>query len=164
MRRNTLPSVERLNELFVYSPELGRLYRRATGEAVGHLTHQGYLRTKVDGVRTQLHRIVWKMRTGDEPPEIIDHVNGDKLDNRMGNLREADRSKNLFWQPKSIKNNSGIVGVCWEQRKHKSRGKWRPYLSVGGKQIKGGFFDDIADAAYARRMMELKYYGSDPRA
>ncbi len=95
-----LPSFERLNELFEYQPETGELVwkvsRRGTAKAgdVAGTIKGGYRRIGVDGKLFFAHRIVWKIIKNEEPPEVLDHIDSDPLNNRIENLQEASHAQN----------------------------------------------------------------------
>lgn len=88
-----------------------------------------------------LHRIAWKLMTGEEPPGTIDHINGDPLDNRWANLRAATPVQQLGNQRLHRTNTSGHRGV----HPHKS-GKW--VAQIGRKYL--GLFDtpEVAASVY----------------
>lgn len=96
--------VEWLHSRFVYDPEIGALrYRptgvrrvdsRSAGKVAGFMWKRGYLAVKVQGVKFSVHRVVWAMVTGSWPVDYIDHIDGDPLNNRIENLREASNSQN----------------------------------------------------------------------
>lgn len=155
----TLPPVQRLRELFDYSPETGELVwkvGRKAGRRAGtvHVLRSGYkyLRVKVDERRLFVHRVVWKMQTGEEPPAEIDHKSRDATDNRWSNLRDgtAVNPKNLSV---ARNNTSGFTGVCWRE----SRRKWRAI--VGRREI--GSFSELDEAIMAA-MEEREMEGFDP--
>jgi hypothetical protein len=95
-----LPSVERLNELFEYISTTGDLVRKIgrggakPGEVAGTINKHGYRVIGVDGKLFVAHRIVWKILKNEEPPEILDHIDNDRLNNRIDNLQEASNAQN----------------------------------------------------------------------
>ena len=107
-----------LKELYTYDTERGALVNRRTGRVIkGALKYNGYLglsvRLKGKQIKVHLHRIVWAIVKGQWPKMCIDHVNGNKTDNRIGNLREASRSENernklLPWR---LNAQTGLPGV-----------------------------------------------------
>ena len=141
-RRNELPSVERLNELFRY--EDGELYwklswavkkkRANIGDETGYVTPKGYMCVRIDGVKYLTHRIIWKMIKGEEPPKYIDHINQNKLDNRIENLRAVTQFQNLL--------NNKAKGCYF----NKEKGKWQAQIMVDGKHIHLGYFDTEEEA------------------
>lgn len=119
MRNNQLPTLEELEERFICDAEKGILIYassakgRTKGNAAGTARTDGYVRVKVGKRNFFAHRIIFFMATG-EQPEIIDHINGDKSDNRICNLRPASNSENMCNHQKRK-----IQGVYFEH------GKWR---------------------------------------
>lgn len=92
-----LPPLEVLQEKFDYNPDTGVLLRKSNNKPAGYLTQRGWLRVKVYNTHYRVHRIAWKMFYGEDPPTglDIDHINRDKTDNRIVNLRVATRSENV---------------------------------------------------------------------
>jgi len=115
---------------------------------VGAMTGRG------SGKRTVvlLHRLIMGSPAGEQ----IDHINGNKLDNRRANLRIATPRQNTLnrWRI-SGRNKSGIVGVC----QNGTNGLWRATISVGGRQVHLGNFRSISQAARARWEAEIRYRG-----
>ena len=83
----------------------------------------------------------------------VDHINHDRTDNRIENLRLVNANENGKNQKASVRNKSGVVGVSWK----KSKNKWHSQIMVNGKQIHLGFFDNIDEAKKARIDAERKY-------
>ena len=89
--------ISRMLARFNYDPELGSLrFRTGTrrGALAGSKRRRGDLDVMVDGVRYGVHRIAWAMHYREQPPRLIDHINGDPGDNRIENLRPATHSQN----------------------------------------------------------------------
>lgn len=100
----------------------------------------------------RLHRFIARADRG----MVVDHINGDGLDNRKGNLRVCTQSKNLMNRNvKQRQNTSGHPGVSW----HKSTGKWRADIMVDGSPIWLGTFKEKQLAIEARKTAEHKYFG-----
>lgn len=88
----------------------------------------------------------------------IDHINGDKLDNRRANLRAATPQRNQVNRKRLNKNNrSGVRGV--DQHKLSQRNPWRAQITVNGKNMYLGLFPTMEDAVEARKMAEVRFYG-----
>ena len=89
------------------------------------------------------HRLVWLYHFG-EAPEIIDHINQNKADNRVENLRIATHGQNLCNSKLSRRNKSGIKGVTWAE----DRKKWRVQITHQGQKRCLGDFEHLADAKH----------------
>lgn len=92
------------------------------------------------------------------PPQMLDHINGVKSDNRIANLRSADHAKNAQNLKRTANNTSGAIGVVW----HKLGKKWQANIVVGKKTIYLGLFEDFNDAVAARRAAEKLYHPFAP--
>ena len=142
---------------FIYDSETGKLvhakdkcFMTKRGDMVGGKPNSaGYLRTWYYGKIVSQHRLIWKMVHGYWPKEI-DHINGNRTDNRLSNLRECDRATNNRNTAVSKRNTSGVIGVSW----YKETGKWRSNIKKSGKQIHLGLFDSLLDAVAARKSAE----------
>jgi hypothetical protein len=86
---------------------------------------------------------------------VVDHKNGDTLDNRKNNLKVCSQKENVRKSELSLNNTSGHVGVCW----YKNTGQWMAKIQVDYKQITLGYFDNIEDAVKAREKAEITYFG-----
>lgn len=166
-----LPPLYILRQLLSYSPETGRLEwlprtkdmggplvnrwngRYAGTEALGKLDRKGYKVGKIFTVTYQSHRIIWLLHTG-EQPDFIDHINGNKSDNRITNLRSVPWSENALNRPMPRNNKSGAIGVHWCN----SNKWWVAQISIGGKQRQLGVFGNKEDAI-ARRAVAEKEMG-----
>lgn len=85
---------------------------------------------------------------------IADHINGNGVDNRRSNLRQATNKQNIENQRLQRCNKSGHRGVCWFKRDS----KWQASIKHNGRNIHLGRFDSIEDAVSARRKAEKKYF------
>lgn len=91
-------------------------------------------------------------------PEVIDHINGNGLDNCAANLRDVPQFENMRnMRGKKARNRSGETGVSWRE----SRGKWRSRIMVGGVDKTLGHFDSFEEAVRARRTALAKAGFSD---
>lgn len=87
-------SVERVRALLRYDPDTGHLYWSATGERAGNIQDKGYRTIEIDGGRYYAHRVVWFHTHGVWPENDLDHINRERDDNRIANLRDVTRSEN----------------------------------------------------------------------
>jgi len=150
-----------LHELFYYSMD-GVLYNRFTrnpralkAHSVGSLHHSGYLQTQIDGKLYMVHRLIWIMKHGDIPKDIeVDHINHDRCDNRIENLRLVTRRENNKNRSLSkTANTSGVVGVHWITRLK----RWGSQIKVDGQSVWLGSFVEFSDAVNARKNAEVLY-------
>lgn len=91
--------------------------------------------------------------TGEWPSGDVDHINGDKADNRWVNLRDVPHFITARNMPLNCANTSGVNGVHW----HRQRGKSNAKIKVNGKTISLGLFAELADAATSRASAEVEY-------
>lgn len=110
----------------------------------------GYLEVRHQGRKYQLHRIIWLLTHGDWPRGCIDHINGDRTDNRPANLRDVTRQENSMNQALNSRNTSGVVGVRWRER----YGKWEAQIKVSGRHQYLGRFASFEAAVAARKEAE----------
>lgn len=104
----------------------------------------GYLCGTLLWKRHFAHRIIWAMTHGDWP-ETVDHINGNRADNRISNLRRASRKENNRNCAAHSDNSSGLKGVSWDA----ARGKWRAQICHDGLNRTLGRFDRKEDALTA---------------
>ena len=111
-----------------------------------------YVASKVNGKRVILHRL---LAGASNRFEIVDHINGNGLDNRRSNLRICSQRENLRNRGINRNNTSGYKGVSWENHAK----KWLVKIGVDGKKILIGRFDNKEDAAIAYKIAAIKFHG-----
>lgn len=154
-------SPERVRELFDYDPltgllkwkqAAGRWGRIKAGSTAGGVSTGGYLQVRVDGKSRMVHRMAWIHANGAIETEMIDHINGDRTDNRLCNLRQATRAINTqnIKRANSLSRH-GRLGIT---PNHKA---WKALISINGKQRYLGTFKtaDEAQAAYLAAKRQL---------
>lgn len=115
-------------------------------EALTAIDGKGYRHGSLDYMYVRLHRVLWALTYGSWPEGEIDHIDGNRQNNRIENLRLVSRSENQRNQKRNRNNSSGYTGVSW----YKPYAKWRATISTGGGRSKHlGYFDDVVDAAKA---------------
>lgn len=103
------------------------------------------------------HRLIMERHLGRylKEDEVIDHINGDRLDNRIENLRVCTRKENVRNQRLHKNNSSGYKGVVWD----KQRSKWIAQIMVDRKHLFLGRFETVLEAAKAYDLSSSKYFG-----
>lgn len=139
-------TAERLREVLRYEPETGVFIRVDDGRIAGGKTGTGYRLISVFGKQYYAHRLAWLYIVGEFPSLCIDHINGDRMDNRFSNLRIAEHRQNCANARRSSANTSGLKGVSWS----KAAGKWQANVKRDGVNIYLGLFKtrEAAHAAY----------------
>lgn len=110
---------------------------RMRGKRAGTPTDQGYRNIFIGNRPYREHRLVFLYHHG-YVPACVDHINGIRNDNRIGNLREATQQSNTYNAKLRKDTASGLKGVSW----HKARQKWRTYINVDKHTISLGYFED----------------------
>ena len=135
--------------------------RGKKGDIAGSISANGY-RLIYGGGKKLLtaHRLMWFYVNGVWPETDIDHINGNKDDNRIGNLRLAHRSENNINAKTHKHNTSGFKGVSFDNR----RKHWVAYIWVFKKRYYLGSFGDREKAFAAYQAASVKYYGEFAKA
>lgn len=142
--------LDRGPELFDH-PDADALARRWNAQfsgklALNHLGAEGYRSGTVLRTKVKAHRAAWALYYGLWPSGVIDHINGDRSDNRIINLRDTTHVGNGRNAARSIANSSGYTGVSWCAQ----QGRWKVQLREDGKKKTVGRFKVLADAVAAR--------------
>lgn len=154
------PSIKKLQEALDYMPDTGALVwkirplhhfknltsqkkwnTRYAGKVAGTFDHEGYVLVGVGGVLMKAHRVVWAISHGSWPSGCIDHINHDRADNRLENLRVVSRSENN----RNMAARSAHPGVRWRAR----TSKWLASIRANGKQVHIGSFATLEEAIAA---------------
>jgi hypothetical protein len=149
--------------LFRYDPETGKVFwripvpRRRIGDEAGSVYSTGYRVIRYKGECLMAHRLAWLLHYGEAPPDLIDHVNGDTCDNRIGNLRLADHAQNN-WNRKINPGQSGFRGVFRSTSKTR-KPRWRACINVRGTRVYLGTFATPEEASKARAIAARQLHG-----
>ena len=144
---------------YLYDENTGVFSKIGSTDKVG-FNEAGYTRIEINGKAYYAHRLAWLYVYGEMPKLHLDHINCDKSDNRICNLREATRFENLRNTGKNIKNTSGAKNVYL----HKPTGKWQVRIALDGKSKHLGLFDDLELADLVAAEARSKYHGQFARS
>jgi hypothetical protein len=154
----TVP-IETLRRIFVYDGETGNLTWSFDEGVMPHVRGKqaftskgshGYWQTNYRGIVMLAHRVIIAMETGEWPIQV-DHINGDKADNRRANIRPVTQSENRKNLSLTAKNKSGVMGVSWD----KVNGKWVARIKDATGRMKNlGRFKTLEEAAAVRKQSE----------
>lgn len=161
--------VDDLNALLEYRPLTGKFFWRVRPDrmfsAAKHAfiwnkryagtradrqgNRAGYLRITINDTKYYAHRIAWAMHYGAFPAAglHIDHVDKNKANNSIQNLRCVTASDNHKNTKLQRNNTSGFVGVCWVE----GRSKWMAYAKVNQKHVHLGYYNSVEEAVLARK-------------
>lgn len=155
------PPKERLHELFSYDARAGLLCwqqpgpGRTIGRPAGRVDTSSYRRVMIDYTSYQHHRLVWTYHNEDPCSMLVDHINGDRRDDRIENLRLATDSQNRRNSGMFCSNTSGYKGVTWD----KNWKKWKAYIYVKNRRIHLGAFNTPEEAAAAYAIAAQQHHG-----
>ena len=128
---------------------------RFGGTVAGSARTDGYVRIKINYSVVYAHRVLWEMRSGPIPSGyVIDHIDGNPMNNAMSNLRLATNAENMQNRGKNKNNTSGHKGVSW----HSESNKWRARVMKSGIEVNLGVFDSINEAVEAHRISTIKLH------
>ena len=170
-----MPTQESLQAMLHYDEFTGFLFWRTrldrstrwnsryAGQRALYVPTRGYCHGTIEGARHLAHRVIWKMITGVEAV-TIDHIDGDRSNNRIQNLREVTKAENLKNKGVSLKNKRGHTGVF----RKPNDCKWTAYIDANCKRHYLGRFHTVEEAIHARKRAEIRYgfhvnHGSRPQ-
>jgi hypothetical protein len=178
MAPRTLPDISYIHECLRYNPETGEFiwrirpphhFRRFqyckawntgyAGRPAGTAKDR-YVRIPLHGAEFYAHRIAWLLIHGAPVPEFLDHADGNKLNNRISNLRAATKAQNYMNSP-TRPSKSGVKGVF---PKPYPRGiRFAAFIKLAGKRYHLGQFATLEEAAEARREAAERLHGAFAR-
>jgi hypothetical protein len=149
-----------------YVPETGELFwinsrpGVAAGKRAGTTTSEGYNQVSVARRSLRSSRIAFVLMTGEWPSGEVDHITGNRADDRWSNLRDVPTQVNLRNRRRPANNSSGAIGV------YKSKNRWRATIADNGKLVNIGTFATVEEAAEARAQtaIRLGYHENHGRA
>jgi hypothetical protein len=126
---------QRLQELLHYDQATGAFtsnsYPQRKSGPLGSINGRGYRHIRLDGKSYQMHRLAWLHVHGHFPDGMIDHIDGDRMNNALANLRVVTPSENLQNQRHAHADSlTGLLGVDF----HKAKGRYRARIRIGGRQ------------------------------
>ena len=171
MAKAPIPEPEFFRQSLTYYPDTGKLFwkhkpaslfeggkfspercalswnaKYAGKEAFTCIANNGYFVGRIRGRNYLAHRVIWAIVHGEWPEDQIDHINGDRTDNRVSNLRPADTTANAMNMGLRSDNQTGCAGVGWLPKQK----KWRARIKVDGREKYLGHFDTFEEAKAAR--------------
>lgn len=157
---NPKPIPEIVKDLLAYNPETElltwKMSRRGTvkaGSIAGRVNDDGYIRVKVGQNQYSGHRIALFLHYGQQPEGHLDHIDNDKINNRISNLREATRNQNGFNIRKTSRCTSGVKNVSWYKN------AWEVRVRVNGKREYFGRFQNLFEARERAIEVRKQYHG-----
>lgn len=168
MAKKPIPTPEQLRQLLRYEPETGKMFwrerspdcidaaddfvrrkicrnwnARLAGKEAFTSLKDGYRVGAIGNRPFRAHRVIWAIAYGEWPGGEIDHIDCNRTNNRISNLREATRSQNAHNY--GGRGRSAFRGVGWDGRNK----KWQAQIFINGKQTKIGRFTSEVEAAVA---------------
>ncbi len=158
------PPITKLKEILSYDPETGKVTWKINrygsnghvsapaGKEAGTFMSNGYRSIKIDDIGMLIHRVAWAIFYGDWPQGDVDHINMQKADNRIANLRLASRSQNMSNRSHTKRNTLKAKGVEITRTGKYAVKIWKNY-----KRYHVGTFSTLEDAkaAYSAKAEEL---------
>jgi hypothetical protein len=132
--------------------KVARSTHAVQGKRSGSLSNCGYYRISINSQKYLEHRIVYYMVHG-ECPEYLDHIDGNKQNNQIENLRPTTVAQNMCNTGNRADNTSGVKGVSWS----KVKSKWTARVQLHGK-VKCGYFDDKQMAVGFVKTLREQYH------
>ena len=133
-------------------PRLGCI--RHAGDVAGCVKSGGYRVVGYKGKSFYAHRLIWKLVYGSAPKDQIDHIDGNRDNNKIDNLRDVSHKENQRNRRIAKDNKPGYTGVYFSRRK---KNYYARITTLEGKRKCLGYFDDFDDAVKARKAAEIKY-------
>jgi len=131
--------------------------RKIAHRAAGCLS-KGYVLVGLEGKLRPAHRLIYLLHHG-HCPQFLDHIDGNRSNNKLENLRPATANENARNCKIPTHNTSGHKGVCWDA----GRNKWMAYITINNKFKSLGRFEKIEDASEAYKKAAVRFFGEFAR-
>lgn len=150
---NNSLSFDYVNSKYKYDPDTGHIISRHYKRPIGVCRGNGYLTIIIDGKPYMAHRLAWLLTHQRWPEHEIDHINGDRSDNRLSNLREATRQQNMINRRTHKSNKLGVKGVIQVGK------RFRAQLWFNGQFVLASMFGTIEEASAAYQAKAAEVFG-----
>ena len=138
----------------VFTWKVSKAQRIKSGDVAGWV-HNGYTEIEINNKKYKAHRLAWLYVNGEIPKKLIDHIDGNRSNNKISNLREATHQTNSENYKMPRTNKSGVKNVSW----YKNFNKWVVSISVKKTKKTIGYFDDLEFAELVAIEARNKYRG-----
>jgi hypothetical protein len=148
----------------IFDYRYGKLFWKQTkrvdlvGKEAGYEDDNRYMSVKINNKMKKVHRVIFEMFHGYEP-KLVDHINGNRKDNRIENLREVTHSQNSL-NVSPINKDGSVKNVSW----HKAAKKWVVRIMKNHKTVYSQYFNDLELAELVAQEARLKFHGEYARA
>ena len=140
-----------IKELYEYHD--GQLYRKDSGKKAGYLRKDGYTFVGITNTKVLLHRLIFMMFNGYFPKEV-DHINGDRTNSKIENLRGCTSQQNKYNIKMKIDNSSGYKNVY----RNKAGNSWAVQIRINGKPKHIGYYKDLELADLVAQEARNKFH------
>lgn len=144
-----------LNTKYVVTEDDGLICHRLKDGSLklaGTTDRKGYRKMMINGKEYYIHRLVWLYCHGIFPRFETDHIDGNRTNNRISNLRDVTKSENQKNRKLRSDNKSGCNGVYYDEKK----GKYQASISLEGRSVLLGTFKTLEEAAQARELANVQ--------
>lgn len=162
-RSQRKPTASEVRNLFLYNEETGDLIwrrnknRARAGQVAGYFDKKQYRDVMIDGRNYKAHRLIWVLKTGEWPPDQIDHKDGNPSNNRWDNLRLATNQQNHANRRRNKNNTTGYRHVVY--RKDRPKSPWHARITVNGRDLYCGSFVTPEEAAARVQQVHKEIFG-----
>lgn len=153
-------TIDIIKHYFHYNPETGQITRliSAGGAKRGEFCSAlcgGYILLSINGIRIVAHRLIWMYMEGHFPDKLIDHIDGNTINNKWNNLRLSNKKENGRNSKLSKRNKLGVKGVTYCKRDK----NYRTHCVIDGKQIFLGRYLTIEEASKVYEKFSKEHFG-----